>query len=75
MLPKEIQERISKLPEESRILLELVVSLFSAEVDRLNARIKELEDQQAKNSNNSSKPPSTDGFTKDPKSTKPKTNR
>jgi len=58
MLPKELQERICKLPEESRILLELVISLFSTEIETLKERIKELEDQLSKNSNNSSKPPS-----------------
>jgi len=75
MLPKELQDRISKLPEESRILLELVISLFTIELDRLKGRIKELEDQVSKNSNNSSKPPSTDEFNKVPKSTRPKTDK
>jgi len=75
MLSKELQDRISKLPEESRILLELVISLFTVEIDRLKDRIKELEDQVSKNSNNSSKPPSTDEYNKVPKSTRPKTSK
>jgi len=33
MLPKELQERISKLPEEARILLELVISIFTTEIE------------------------------------------
>jgi predicted nuclease with TOPRIM domain len=37
-----------------------------AGLERANARIKELEGQAAKDSHNSSKPPSTDGF-KEPK--------
>ena len=68
MVPKELQDRISKLPKESRLLLEMVISIFSLEIDKLQARIKELEDQLSKNSNNSSKPPSTDEFKKKPKS-------
>jgi len=68
MIPKELQDRISKLPKESRLLLEMVISIFSLEIERLQARIKELEDQLSKNSNNSSKPPSTDEFNKKPKS-------
>ena len=75
MLPKELQERISKLPEESKILLELVISIFTTEIGCLKERIKELEDQLSKNSNNSSKPPSTDEFKKVPKSLKPKTGK
>ena len=63
------------MPEESRILLELVISIFSTEISTLQARIKELEDQLSKNSNNSSKPPSTDEFKKVPKSIKPRTNK
>jgi len=73
MLSKELQERISKLPKQLRLLVEHVVSLLTGEISRLKARIKELEDQIAKNSNNSSKPPSTDEYKKKPKSTKPKT--
>lgn len=75
MIPKELQDRISKLPEESRVLLELVISLFTIEIDRLKTRIKELEDQIAKNSNNSSKPPSSDEFKKVPKSRRAKTGK
>ncbi len=75
MLPKELQDRINKMPEEYRILFELVISLFTEEINQLKARIKELEDQLSKNSNNSSKPPSTDGFKKVPKSIKPKSNK
>ena len=46
---------------------EAVVELFrrmNETVIQLIGRIQRLEDQQAKNSNNSSKPPSSDGYQK-----------
>ena len=75
MIAKELQDRIDKLPEESRILIDMVISLYSTESDRLKQRIKQLEDQLSKNSSNSSKPPSSDGQNKKPKSSKPKTDK
>lgn len=77
MLPRELQEAIKQLPLESQIVIELIIKYFEhqlevklAEKDRiifaLEKRVKELEDQLSKNSSNSSKPPSTDGFKKSP---------
>jgi transposase len=43
---------------------EAVVALFERTLGELAARISALEDQQAKNSRNSSKPPSSDGVSK-----------
>lgn len=43
---------------------EAVVALFERTLGQLAARISALEDQQAKNSRNSSKPPSSDGMSK-----------
>jgi len=58
---------------------ETVVSVFlkmDARSDALEARIIKLENQIVKNSRNSSKPPSTDGFKKpSPKSLRKKSNR
>src|SRR5665648_1028638 len=46
---------------------EAIVELFmrmSSMIDVLTTRVQELEDRLAKNSGNSSKPPSSDGYTK-----------
>jgi len=75
LIPKQLKDRIDKLQEESRVLIELIISLFSAEIGRLNERIKHLEDQISKNSSNCSKPPSSDEYNKIPKSSKPKTDK
>jgi transposase len=48
-----------------------VIEQLTAENEHLKARISELERQLGQNSNNSSKPPSSDGFKKKPKSLRP----
>ena len=48
------------------------IEILSKENKLLNKRVKSLESQVNKNSNNSSKPPSTDGFKKKTKSLKTK---
>ena len=48
-----------------------VIEHLTAENECLKARIAELERQLGQNSNNSSKPPSSDGFKKKPKSLRP----
>jgi transposase len=76
MISDQLQQTISKLPEESRLLLDAIVVYYESKVQQLEARIKELEDQVSKNSRNSSKPPSTDEFYKPaPKSLREKTGR
>jgi transposase len=60
MLPEQIQHIISKLPLAIQMIIAHVVSFFKGELSKKDARIQELEDQLAKNSRNSSKPPSTD---------------
>ncbi|HEX7434066.1 MAG TPA: IS66 family transposase [Anaerolineaceae bacterium] len=52
-----------------------VVALVFAAFGKLAERIQQLEDQVAKNSNNSSKPPSSDGLTKKPKSLRHKSGK
>ena len=57
---------------------EAVVSLFKvliARIERTEARLDELENQQHKDSRNSSKPPSGDGFKKRTKSLRKKSAR
>lgn len=62
-------------------VVELVTSLFQiieelkATVERQEKRISELENKLAKDSHNSSKPPSTDGFRRTPKSLRAKSNK
>ena len=72
MLPEEIQNKIRELPQETQTLFEVVVLYFTEKINKLEGRIKELEDQKSKNSSNSSKPPSSDEFKKKPKSTRKK---
>lgn len=52
-----------------------MVALFYATFQKLAERIQQLEDQMAKNSNNSSKPPSSDGLKKKPKSLRNKSRK
>jgi transposase len=70
-----------RLPSEEEIKAaydqgqEAVVVLFCATFQKLAERIQQLEDQVAKNSNNSSKPPSSDGLAKKPKSLRHKSGK
>lgn len=76
MLPHEIENLIKTLPVESQAVVKAIALLYDSKVQKLEARIKELEDQLSKNSKNSSKPPSSDGYLKpSPKSLRKKTNR
>jgi len=80
MLPKQLQQAIKNLPEESQLVVQAIVAFYEhhyeSKLQKLEARIKELEDQISKNSRNSSKPPSSDEFDKPaPKSRRQKTGR
>jgi len=76
MLPQEIQDLIQTLPGESQAVVQAIAMIYESKVSKLEARIKELEDQLSKTSKNSSKPPSSDGYKKpSPKSLRAKTNR
>ena len=76
MLPKEIQDLLSLIPEEYQMVVRPIFLFYEGKIEKLEAQIKELKDQLSKNSRNSSKPPSTDEFDKpSPKSQRKKTGR
>ena len=75
MLPKEIQDLIKTLPAESHAVVQAIALIYESKIQKLEARIKELEDQISKNSRNSSKPPSSDSFFKPPKSLRKKSGK
>ncbi len=70
-----------KLPTEAEIRIaarqgeDAVVALVFVTFGKLAERIQQLEDQVARNSNNSSKPPSSDGLAKKPKSLRHKSGK
>ena len=64
MIPQEIQELIKILPLESQAVVMAIAVIYEAKYQKQESRIKDLEDQIAKNSKNSSKPPSSDGLKK-----------
>ena len=66
------EEELQALREENRTLKALVAELLplKEQVIQANARIKELEDRLAQNSRTSSKPPSSDGLGRLPRSSR-----
>ena len=75
-LPQEIQSLINTLRPESRAVVKAIALIYETKVQKLEVRVKELEDQLAKNSKNSSKPSSTDGFNRPvPKSMRKKSGK
>lgn len=61
MLKLPSDEEIGAAYEQGK---EAVIALFRATIGQLAARVQALEDQKAKNSRNSGKPPSSDGLSK-----------
>lgn len=57
-------EEALKIYEAGREAVVAILCEFSARIEQLERRVEELEQQLAKNSRNSSKPPSSDGFMK-----------
>lgn len=79
-MTREAARAIYRAGEETvvRVLLEIDARIPALEqrVEELQAQVRHLQDQLAKNSRNSSKPPSTDGFQKPaPKSLRQKSTR
>src|SRR5258708_31639748 len=66
------EEELQALREENRTLKALVAELLplKEQLAQANARIKELEDRLATDSRTSSKPPSSDGLARLPRSTR-----
>ncbi|MGB1241131.1 MAG: DUF6444 domain-containing protein [Chitinophagales bacterium] len=60
MLPKRIQNIVALQSKSIQELIAELKSHFEQKLAQKDARIQELEDQISKNSQNSSKPPSTD---------------
>ena len=61
------ENEIDKLPDDPTILKQIIKSLirfYTEEIRQLKERTKELENKLSKDSHNSSKPPSSDGFKK-----------
>jgi transposase len=76
MLPKEIQDLLNLIPAEYQLVVRPIFLFYEGKIEKLEAQIKELQDQISKNSRNSSKPPSSDEFDKpSPKSQRKKTGR
>lgn len=76
MLPKEIQDLLDLIPKEYQVVIRPVFLFYEGKIEKMEARLKELEDQISKNSRNSSKPPSTDAYEKPaPKSQRKRTGR
>src|SRR5207244_6970271 len=65
-------EELQALREENRMLKALVAELLplKEQLAQANARIKELEDRVAQDSRTSSKPPSSDGLARPPRSSR-----
>ena len=60
-LPRYSREQLEQLDKE--VFIDIVLGL-QEHISELRERVKKLEDQVAKQSRNSSKPPSSDGLTK-----------
>jgi transposase len=72
--PKERQPSYEELLAENAALKQQLAELQTLVV-ALSARVRELQDQLAKNSSNSSKPPSSDSFAKKTTSLRPKSDK
>lgn len=67
-LPKEIFDSLDPVVQLYIRHLEETVRMQSVRIEQLEERVKELENRLNKNSSNSSKPPSSDGLKRKPKS-------
>ena len=61
MLPQEIQLLIKTLPPESQAVIKAIILIYESKFEKMEARIKELEDQLSKNSKNKAQNLKTSG--------------
>lgn len=77
-IPTLSREVFDTLPESIRCYiryLETIIQKQQVQIEQLQARVHELETRLAKNSSNSSKPPSSDGLKRKPKSQREKSGK
>jgi transposase len=79
VMPNISQEHIEKAYEQGIeaiiLLIGAIVKEYGSQLEELSKRLEEQENQKAKNSKNSHQPPSTDGFGKQTKSLRKKSER
>ncbi len=78
IMPTLSDEVFNTLPESIRLyirFLEATIQAQQSQIQQLEVKVKDLEARLAKNSSNSSKPPSSDGLKKPPKSLRDKTGK
>ncbi|CAM0117526.1 DUF6444 domain-containing protein [Rhabdochlamydiaceae symbiont of Dictyostelium giganteum] len=68
LTPDSIEEILKILPEQTPPYVHLLVQQLLTTIQKLETRVQDLEARLSKNSSNSHKPPSSDGFKKIPKS-------
>ena len=69
------REQFQRIYDDGQDAVYLLFAAMHQQIDFLTARVKELEERLDKDSHNSHKPPSSDGYSKKPVSLRPHTGR